>query len=45
MNVFARLKNYKDAWIIRQLETMEAEQSGGNKIEFYDKLIKNIPLL
>lgn len=42
---YARLKNYKDAWIIRQIETMEAEKSGGNKIEFYDKRIKNIPLL
>lgn len=38
---YARLKAYKDAWIIRQLEAMDHE----GQINFADKKINEIPLM
>lgn len=42
---YARIKQYRDAWIIRQIEAIEAETADGHKIEFVDKRINEIELL
>lgn len=39
---YARLKQYRDAWIFRQLETREHE---GGQTEFKNKIINHVPLL
>lgn len=38
---YARLKGYRDAWIVRQLEAMDAE----GQVQFFDKKINELPLL
>lgn len=42
---YARIKQYRDAWIIRQIEAIEMETADGHKIEFVDKKINEISLL
>lgn len=41
LSEYARIKEYKDQWVFRQLETLEAE----GKTEFKNKIINHIPLL
>jgi len=42
---YARQKQYKDEWIVRQLETLEHEIAGGHTVQFADKKINEINLL
>lgn len=42
---YAMQKGYRDEWIIKQIEALEAETAGGHKVEFMDKKINEMPLL
>jgi superfamily II DNA or RNA helicase len=43
---YARIKGYRDAWIIRQIEALEAEAGTdkNKRIQFFDKKINQVPL-
>ena len=38
---YARIKGHKDAWIVRQLEAMDAEGT----VQFFDKRVNEIELI
>lgn len=42
---YARLKGYRDMWVVRQIEAMEAELEAGGAIPFKDKKIENVKLI
>lgn len=44
---YAAIKGYRDQWIIRQLETLEAEigADGTGRVVFMDKKINEVPLI
>lgn len=42
---YARIKEYKDAWVIRQLEALDHELNDGKPTVFFDKKINEVPLL